>query len=127
MPSDYNAYLAHKALKSFAPDASLAETISAFVFKSGFSGGSLATSFNMLELPKEKLQVSQADWALSPGTYPNRPYPYSNHPHPTFRSPSRHTRLYHTNESQSKAPPHPTSSSPTASPTSRPPSTAASS
>ena len=80
VPSDYNAYLAHKALKSFAPEASLAETISAFVFKSGFSGGSLATSFNMLELPKEKLKVSQADWALSPGTYPtpspHPPIPY---------------------------------------------------
>ncbi|KAL1735087.1 Saccharopine dehydrogenase-domain-containing protein [Schizophyllum commune] len=74
VPSDYNAYLAHKALKSFAPEASLAETVSAFVFKSGFSGGSLATSFNMLELPKEKLKVSQADWALSP--VKGRPAPH---------------------------------------------------
>ncbi|KAL1659767.1 Saccharopine dehydrogenase-domain-containing protein [Schizophyllum commune] len=66
VPSDYGAYIAHKALKSFAPNATLADTTSAFTLKSGASGGTIATVFEMMQIPREKIKASSAAWALSP-------------------------------------------------------------
>ncbi|TRM65048.1 Saccharopine dehydrogenase-domain-containing protein [Schizophyllum amplum] len=66
VPSDYSAYLAHKALKSVAPNATMAETTSAFTLKAGISGGTLATVFEMLEVPRDKVKKSFANFATSP-------------------------------------------------------------
>ncbi|KAL1746933.1 Saccharopine dehydrogenase-domain-containing protein [Schizophyllum fasciatum] len=76
VPSDYGAFIAHKALKSFVPNATLADTTSAFTLKSGASGGTIATVFEMFDIPRHKIKASAADWALSP---------VKGRPSPTFQ------------------------------------------
>lgn len=69
MPADVVVYLANKTLKAaLGPRASLGPSLAVYRANGGISGGTLATMMAVAEnVPIEKLQEAQADYALGPG------------------------------------------------------------
>lgn len=68
IPSDLSVYLSVKALKArLGPDTQIGESVTAHKFKSGISGGTLASTYAVLtEVPPEKVVEAMADHSLSP-------------------------------------------------------------
>jgi len=68
VPADLVVYLTNKTLKAaLGPRASLGPSLSVYRANGGFSGGTLATIMAVLDnVPIEKLQEAQADYALGP-------------------------------------------------------------
>jgi hypothetical protein len=68
VPSDVVVYLANKTLKAqLGPNTAIDTSTSAWEMRGGISGGTLGTILTTLEeVPREKLDASSGDFALSP-------------------------------------------------------------
>ncbi|KAJ7176765.1 Saccharopine dehydrogenase-domain-containing protein [Mycena filopes] len=67
VPADITNFLASKTLREFARDrVDIDTSVSAYVLKGGFSGGTVSTGLTGLTIPKNELRMGKADYSLSP-------------------------------------------------------------
>jgi DUF4097 and DUF4098 domain-containing protein YvlB len=68
MPSDLVAYLSVRTLKAnLGPDAQVGQSVSAQAFQGIVSGGTLASTLAIAEMPRKKLLDAAQNYSISPG------------------------------------------------------------